>query len=87
MTITGKTALAREQGQTSVTEICYSLSLKFPSNQQPLHFAWNSVTDKNAPVEVKPNSRENLECHERTSPISKLGCQPFSGTVIIKLNQ
>jgi hypothetical protein len=28
-----------------------------------------------------------LECHERTSPISKLGCQPFSGTVIIKLNQ
>jgi hypothetical protein len=28
-----------------------------------------------------------LECHERTSPISKLGCQPFSGTIIIKLNQ
>jgi hypothetical protein len=87
MTITGKTALAREQGQTSVTEICSSLSLKFPSNQQPLHFAWNFVTDKNAPVGVKPDSRENLGCRERTSPISKLGCQLLSGTIIIKLNQ
>jgi hypothetical protein len=28
-----------------------------------------------------------LGCHERTSPISKLGCQPLSGTIIIKLNQ
>jgi hypothetical protein len=86
MTITGKTALARQQGQTSVTEICSSLSLKFPSNQQPLHFAWNSVTDKNAPVEVKPDSRENLGAMKE--PLhQKLGCQPSSGTIILKLNQ